>query len=67
MHNANNAQWLLCKRWFLVVLMNGHQYILSLQQSYQLDFQPQFSSDRQRDLVKTESEKHSHGLATEPI
>lgn len=48
--------------------MNGHQHILSLQQSYQLDFQPQFSSDIQRDLVKTKSQKSIHTwLATEPI
>lgn len=61
MHNATNAQWLLCKRWFLIVLMNGHQHILSLQQSYQLDLQPQFSSDTQRDLVKkTKSQKSTH-------
>lgn len=30
-------------------LMNGRQHILPLQQFYQLDIQPQFSSDVQRD------------------
>lgn len=48
----------------LKVLMNGRQHISSVQQSYQFDFQSQFSSEVQTDWVKTKSQATAFTLTS---